>query len=273
MLHVTGIEDKRHILQSLFFFPKSGMLHDILTFDTSRRFSFKSARIEGVSDSDNTLHRVRDFLETELKLRFVPHVEIDKRIPKGSGLGGGASDAALFCRFAMRICGATFEEQMFTMRAIGQIGADIPIFLDHYMSGESFYWLDGTGVNLGFEPIDSCNISGIPLIVTTSGIHSSSREVFSEFSKNPIFSKKTSLDTAKITEFLSSSRNDLQACACMLHPEIKEMLDTIRKTDPLVSGMSGSGSSCFAIFEDSEKAQEAYEILSKESGYEAYVLK
>ena len=58
------------------------------------------------------------------------------------------------------------------------------------------------------------------------------------------------------------SSNDLQDTACAIHPSIKQAIQDVEQFNPLFARMSGSGASCFAVFDDWNKANVAKQSLS-----------
>jgi 4-diphosphocytidyl-2-C-methyl-D-erythritol kinase len=73
---------------------------------------------------------------------------------------------------------------------------------------------------------------------------------------------------SKIIEFLSTLKlegleNDLEEVMFRLHPQIKEVKSLVRKTDPLLTLVSGTGSVVFGIFKEKKKATAALESIKK----------
>lgn len=65
-----------------------------------------------------------------------------------------------------------------------------------------------------------------------------------------------------LLEFIVNGKNDLQDIACSLEPEINTILLAIQKTDKcIVSRMSGSGATCFGLYEDLEYLDKAYDCI------------
>ena len=56
-------------------------------------------------------------------------------------------------------------------------------------------------------------------------------------------------------------RNDLEPAAIELCPVIGQVLKELKDTQPWFARMSGSGASCFGIFETQERLDEAVETL------------
>ena len=72
--------------------------------------------------------------------------------------------------------------------------------------------------------------------------------------------------TDQFIEYLKRQRNDLQSIVTNKWPGIKEVLDTIEKTqDVLISRMSGSGSTCFGLYRTQDSAKRAVNYLNKKS--------
>jgi 4-diphosphocytidyl-2-C-methyl-D-erythritol kinase len=62
-----------------------------------------------------------------------------------------------------------------------------------------------------------------------------------------------------------AGRNDLQPSAVSLVPIISEILTRLKETNPVISRMSGSGATCFALYESLKGAQAARELINSAS--------
>ncbi|MEM8562409.1 MAG: 4-(cytidine 5'-diphospho)-2-C-methyl-D-erythritol kinase, partial [Pseudomonadota bacterium] len=142
-LHITGRRnDGYHQLQTLFQLVDWG---DTLSFETNRTGTISLRGMEQtVPDKENLIYRAAVALR--------PHsnngatIRIVKRIPTGSGLGGGSSNAAttLLALNQLWNCGRSSME----LQQIGaQLGADVPIFVVGRTA-----WAEGIGEIL--TPID-----------------------------------------------------------------------------------------------------------------------
>jgi 4-diphosphocytidyl-2-C-methyl-D-erythritol kinase len=266
MLHITGLscceEIPLHNLQSIFYFPSKGELYDQLIFDTEMPFSEYSACLEGVRREENSIHSACDLLKSYVHLDFVPHLDIVKKIPFGSGLGGGSSDSALFCRFVMNLNNVPEEEQKEFISKAGALGCDVPIFLAHYITNCDLYHLDGTGIGPDFNQI-TFNQSFYILLITVP-IFCDTKLIYSIYSeKSNSFSLKQDIKTSDLMNFIGSSKNDLQDVVTDIYEDVRQVLDDLSSTNQFICRMSGSGSSCFSLYLEKKDMYDAFDLLKR----------
>ncbi len=173
---------------------------------------------------------------------------IDKQIPVGGGLGGGSSDAATVFLALNEIFKLKMSKNELEKISV-KIGADIPVCLNR-----NFTIMRGIGDKI--TPIIKPNIPKY-LVIANPNTTAETKKVFQEFDENDFkMRKKDALKFLNIEQFLNSG-NDLEPSAKKLYPSIKNLLNTMRtlyprnySLTPLVVKMSGSGSCCFALFND-----------------------
>jgi 4-diphosphocytidyl-2-C-methyl-D-erythritol kinase len=66
----------------------------------------------------------------------------------------------------------------------------------------------------------------------------------------------------EVLQFLRTTANDLEAPALAIQPIIAEVLREIEKADALLARMSGSGATCFGLFESEERVARAAQAIS-----------
>ncbi len=66
-----------------------------------------------------------------------------------------------------------------------------------------------------------------------------------------------------ILNLIQNHNNDLEAPAIKIMPEIAEILNSLKQEKPLLARMSGSGASCFALFENSADLENCYQKLQR----------
>ncbi len=154
---------------------------------------------------------------------------LDKRLPVAAGIGGGSADAAAALRLLDRWWRLDLGEQALVGLA-RQLGADVPACL---LSRT----LRGTGRGDRLEPAEA-EPPGTPLLLVNPGVPLATAEVFRRW------------------RGIESDGNDLQPPAMELAPVIGEVLETLRaQPNVRLARMSGSGATCFALFE-SEAARD-----------------
>ncbi|MDR1288890.1 MAG: hypothetical protein LBJ77_00640 [Holosporales bacterium] len=258
MLRITGkTESGYHNLQSIFVFLKD--VYDDIIINSDREFGKSSGIIDGVCDASNSVKLAAEILHDIFHLK-IPHVDIKKRIPMGSGLGGGSSDAARFIDAVFDIWQMPHQERLAYINFFNPLGTDAALFLFGFFMKTDPILLDGT-----IFPRAIPELNGRYIVVVHNGIFLSTGRVYSEFT-GP-FQAAIDINTCDLEYLSKNFHNSLQETAISLVPEIREILSSIEKTNPLFHGVSGSGSSCFGLYDSRDMAEEAVTSL-KLLGYD-----
>jgi 4-diphosphocytidyl-2-C-methyl-D-erythritol kinase len=183
---------------------------------------------------------------------------LHKELPIAGGVGGGSSDAAATLHILNDMWGIDFGEAALE-RLGNQLGSDVPACV----RGRPLL-MRGTGERL----IDVAT-PDLPTVLVNPGVKLETRRVFERFDqlgqKTPFQERDPPLSTdldAFVTG-LAAFRNDLQAAAIGLCSEIERALKIIREQPGcLLARMSGSGPTCFGIFETDTAAESAAAAIS-----------
>jgi 4-diphosphocytidyl-2-C-methyl-D-erythritol kinase len=184
-------------------------------------------------------------------LTALPHgaglaVTLEKRLPVAAGLGGGSADAGAAFRMVESAHGLPDNWQA---RAAA-LGADVPACVaSRACIGR------GTGTEL--EPVEN-DLAGMAVLLVNPRI---------PLPTGPVFKGWDGVDrgpmpTGDLRTIALHGRNDLEPSALALVPQIGIVLAALRETGPLVARMSGSGATCFAIYESHESMVLADKALS-----------
>lgn len=255
-LHVTGQRgDGYHLLDSLVVFTKiSESLGDQIDISASNanilecKGQFGS---EVPTDNDNLIFRA-----AELYGAGAHRFELTKNIPAAAGLGGGSADAAAVIRALSTMKDRTHPGDAQILR----LGADVPVCLKSLTCR-----MRGIG-----EVID--DVTNLPpnlgLMLVNSGAKVSTAEIFTNLpNKNnpPMDGIPTGLEIKRFCDWLRRQRNDLEETAIKLCPEIADVLKELsNQPGCLMSRMSGSGATCFGIWnKDDPQFEEARRTLSR----------
>ena len=257
-LHVTGRrDDGYHLLDSLVTFAEDG---DELTFETADSDSFRViGRFgAGLSNDDNLVLKARDLLRAALRQCGQPYgavsILLDKSLPIASGIGGGSADAAATLRGLLRLWKAELPAETLQQIAM-QLGADVPMCLASTP-------LRARGIG---ETIEKADMPSVPLVLVNPLKPVSTPEIFRSLQRrdNPPIGELGSIaDAADWMRSLSALRNDLQPPAEALVPEIAEACDLLRQSLAGYVRMSGSGATCFGLYETEAGAMKAALALS-----------
>ena len=236
-------EDMFHELETLFVFLNDG---DRLEALPSNRLGLELSGpcASGLEDDTSNLvlraaHAIREHFGVSQGARIL----LDKRLPVAAGLGGGSADAAATARLLNRFWGLGATEGQLA-EIIGPLGADIPACIaSRTMMGR------GIGGDLAETQLDGA-LSGAPMLLVNPLVACPTGPVFAGWDGQG--SGALNLDNAL------ECRNDLLPSALALVPEIGDVLMALKaQNGARISGMSGSGATCFAVFADEAAADEA----------------
>ncbi|MDE2945071.1 MAG: 4-(cytidine 5'-diphospho)-2-C-methyl-D-erythritol kinase [Gemmatimonadota bacterium] len=223
---------------------------------------------EGVPDGPDNLCRqaAERFFERAFRRRDWPavHIRLTKRIPMGSGLGGGSADAGATLRLLADRWPRLETRQL--LELAGEIGSDVP------------FALLGVPMALGWErgrrllPLRPPRPR--PALLVCPPIHVSTPDAYDWLGRTDEDAGAASVlpGATRLAEWDSLerlARNDLQAPVLARHPELSELLDRLRSCDPALAAMTGSGSTLFAIFRDEAERARARRTLAPTEPAEA----
>lgn len=181
-----------------------------------------------------------------------PHVRIvlDKRIPVAAGLGGGSADAAATLRGLSRLWRLGLTQSDLVPLALG-LGADVPVCL-----GSRSARMRGIG-----ECIQPIELPALDLVLANPGHAVSTAQVFGGLGPVAAAGEPARAMPTERTDLLAWLRargNDLEGPARRLAPPIAEVLDALRAQPGCrLAGMSGSGATCFGVFDTAPAAARA----------------
>jgi 4-diphosphocytidyl-2-C-methyl-D-erythritol kinase len=245
-LHVTGKRaDGYHLLDSLAVFPATGDVvgarpADALTLAISGRFG---AVLQG--EADNLLLRAGRALAPGQGAALT----LEKNLPVASGIGGGSADAAA----ALHVLSALWGVKGADLAALALgLGADVPVCLASRPAR-----MQGIGEILAPAPA----LPDFGMVLVNPGVAVPTPAVFrarqGEFSLAPDLPEAWA-DVDAMVAGLTACTNDLQDAAIAIAPVIGEVLRTLEALPGAkLARMSGSGATCFAIFENPAAAQAA----------------
>lgn len=251
-LHVVGKRaDGYHLLDSLVAF--AGVADELVLRPADRL----SLTVDGptapalADESDNLVLRAARRLAEVAGLEPRADITLTKRLPVAAGIGGGSADAAAALRGLATLWHLDIPEP--DMMALGlDLGADVPVCL----RGRATTM---TGIGEGLADAPALPAAWIVLVNPRVATHTPA--VFKARSGD--FSAAAALadapaDAPALAAALALRRNDLTAPACTVAPVISEVLAALGRTDnPLLVRMSGSGATCFALYDGPGAAEAA----------------
>ena len=215
----------------------------------------------GLSNGDDNLvlraaRALQDFAKQTGRRPSGAHVELDKGLPLASGMGGGSSDAAATLKLLSRLWDLKATEQ--DLDAVARdLGADVPVCLRG-----SATLMQGVGEQLTPWP----TLPQLPAVLVNPSISVATADVFRRLKERSGAGapKLTPLKTQReAATWLERQCNDLEATAISIAPVIREALSQLAATPRcLLSRMSGSGATCFGLFEHEADATAASASLA-----------
>lgn len=183
--------------------------------------------------------------------RFV----LEKIIPVAAGIGGGSADAAAALRLIARLNGISIEDPRLMSAALA-VGADVPVCIDARPRV-----MRGVGEVLS-EPLD---LPPLPAILVNPGVALATRDVFARLAIKPTQRPSTEVPCGfdALIDYLKRNGNDLTPAASVCAPVVAEVLDVLQRLPAVrLSRMSGSGATCFALFDTRATATAAAQRLT-----------
>lgn len=241
-LHVTGQRaDGYHLLDSLVVFAGVG---DHLRVTPAARMALRVSgpRAAGVpEDARNLCWRAAEAFGAPVA------IALEKHLPAAAGIGGGSSDAAAVLRAMARAFGRGFQGDALAL------GADVPVCL----WGRSAR-MAGIG-----ETVTPLALPRLQAVLVNPGIEVPTPVVFRGLrcKANPPMAALPAPEA--LIPWLAAQRNDLEPPALEAAPEIGAVLAALRDRGAALARMSGSGATCFGLFESQAAAREAAEQLQR----------
>lgn len=256
-LHVVGRrDDGYHLLQSLF---RLISLADSITMDlrTDGKISRASDLDTEVAHDDDLVVKAAQLLQQHTGTALGAHLEVNKRIPMGGGLGGGSSDAATVLIGLNRLWRTGLSRGELARLGLA-LGADIPFFV----FGQTAF-VQGIG-----EQLEAVAAPDASYLVFKPAASVPTAQIFTadDLTRNT--------DRVKISDFSGASgfiavagghagfgRNDLESVARRLFPVVSNAM-TWASTEGYAVRLSGSGSCFFAELDGPVQAELARASLT-----------
>lgn len=231
-LHVRARRaDGYHALETLFAFTHFGdRVMACESEDWSLEVTGPTAGSAGPIGDNLVLRAARAFAaEARSAARYTFHLE--KHVPVAAGLGGGSADAGATLRLLNRLAGRPLDGS--ALESLGAtLGADVPACV---RSRTAFG--GGVGELLAMGP----DLAGLSVLLVNPRV---------PVPTGPVFRAWDGVDRGPLGADWRASRNDLEAPAISLQPVIADVLGWLRGLSGVtLARMSGSGATCFALFE------------------------
>ena len=240
-LHVGAARaDGRHPLESVVVFADVG---DVLRIEEGANALEVTGPFAADLEGENLITRALALLGVSAR------VSLEKNLPVASGIGGGSADAAAAMIGVNDLLNLGFDRATLARKSAA-LGADLPACV----LGRSAL-MTGMG-----EALSEISLPDLHAVLVNPGVALSTVAVYREFdeqgggaalsNEKPYWRSGSDAISA-----LARMRNDLEAPACALVPEIGDVLARLAR-DPrvLLARMSGSGATCFALVDNHDDA-------------------
>jgi 4-diphosphocytidyl-2-C-methyl-D-erythritol kinase len=259
--------DGYHELESLVVFAAAG---DALAFTPGKNLALtvRGPSAAGAGDlAENLVLKAARALAERAPGLKVGQFVLSKRLPVAAGLGGGSTDAAAALRLLARHNRIALDDARL-MAAARAIGADVPVCL-----GPQPRVMRGIGEALS-APL---RLPALPALLINPRVSVATKDVFAALRARPLSEDqparlleelagsnkiKQAPPRDELIAFISRHGNDLEAPAIALHPAIAQALAALRALPGCrLARMSGSGASCFGLFDSNRAAAAAARAL------------
>ncbi len=220
---------------------------DLLHFEAADKFFFEMTGLVFDDGGNNICLRAVELFKKTTGEHFPVKVTLEKRVPPGSGIGGGSADGAAVLKGLNRLAVNPLAGSHLQELAL-QLGADVPFFLEGGLQ-------HAQGVGEHLEPLE-LGFEGVFLLVIPP-IHISTKQAF-EALKIPLTAPKAPitfgrlLDKATLVRFFE---NNFESVVFHMHPEIGTLKRELLKQGAFFASLSGSGSTVYGIFDDLAQAR------------------
>jgi len=247
-------EDGFHEIESIF---QEIDFADTLHLSRSNEIRFSSDYPQFAME-DNLCVKAARLLQKRFNIPGLD-IRLEKRIPIGSGLGGGSSNAAAVLQAGMQLYEIQSDCREIEAMA-ARLGSDVPFFL----KGKTAYvW--GRGEFL--KTIDLTTQYHILLIlpkieISTTWAYKNMKLTLTKKSTDYKF-RSFMFYKLSVEDFKREFQNDFEEIVFKARPELGIMKNTLYTVGAEYASLSGSGASLFGVFSSKDSAKSAYNELNK----------
>ena len=215
---------------------------------------------------DNLVIRAARALTERIPGLTLGHFSLDKHLPVAAGIGGGSADAAAALRLLATANGIEPDDERL-IEAARVTGADIPVCLASRACS-----MQGVG-----DELATLDLPELPCVMVNPRVAVATKDVFAGLGLKKgqfragisevleaVTWPKTGAPVEVWLNFLKGGVNDLELPALRVEPVIGDVLSALRETDGVrLARMSGSGATCFAIYDSKNAATAAGQAIAR----------
>lgn len=250
-LHVLGRRsDGYHELDSIVAFADVG---DHLTFTEAGRFDIEASGPFAKQlplPEENIVYRAWEAVSAMARGIKPVRVSIEKNLPVSAGIGGGSANAAAAVRALLAMNGLQPTAAELNDLALS-LGADVPVCIGSISSR-----MRGIGDRIDSLP----NFPILHALLVNPNVAVPTPQIFAALG----LAKGASFGSPVTGKDIALWRNDMTSAAVSLAPAIADVLQALNGQSNLITArMSGSGATCFGIFESAKAAETAAQRLAR----------
>ena len=246
--------DGYHNLDTIFQELKFG---DTLHFEShDTRFEFSMTGLAIDDGGNNIVIRAYDLFTQTTGRKVKCRVRLEKRVPPGTGLGGGSADGAAMLKALNQISGAGLaDEQLIKLAA--KLGADVPFFIRGGIQ-------HGSGIGEVLEPVEMDFRD--PVLLVIPPVQVSTKQAFEGLRLEltdqwaPVTFRRL-LTKADVTQLFE---NHFEPSVFHTYPQISKIKADLFDRDAWFASLSGSGSTVYGVFEDRKLAEAAQSFFQRQ---------
>jgi len=256
-LDITGVLPNGY--HSVSMLMQSVELCDIVSINKSNDISVICDNPDVPNGCDNLAYKACELMIEKFSIPHGFDIRITKNIPIAGGMAGGSTDAAAVMRGINEICnlGVSIEELM----ELGvRLGADIPFCIQ-----EKPALAEGIGEIL--TPVKGL-WKELYILLVNPNVSVSTKEIYQKIDSQHYFNKVNNSELIKAIfsrDFYGMKhhmQNVMQIITEEMCPPIRTIINTLEENGALVALMSGSGATCYGIFDDEYVAKNAQKIFT-----------
>jgi len=242
-LFITGKRDDGYHLLETIYYPIDLIQDEMSIIESNHsdcQLTMEGIAIDG-NVEENLCVKAYRILQKEIPGLPGVNIHLHKRIPAGSGLGGGSSNAAHTLKGLNELFDLGYNlEQLATFGET--LGADVPFFLYNRP-------LLASGIGTVFENIELDLPFRIELVIPE--IHSSTVAAYKALDYTRCWHDKQlrTVVAQPVETWKDELVNDLEIPVFGMHPEIADIKYEMYESGAIYAAMSGSGSAVFGLFE------------------------
>jgi 4-diphosphocytidyl-2-C-methyl-D-erythritol kinase len=201
-----------------------------------------------IKQEDNLCYQAAEFFKSRYGIAKGVKIRLIKNIPIGAGLGGGSSDAAAVLKGMAKLCNIYIEDSEL-MGLASEIGSDVPFFI----KGGAAY-AKGRGEDLNFF-----RLPRMELVLYYPGYPISTKWAYEEYDKM-ILTPMPDADNITLGKKKKNRKgfeleNHFEKVIFNRHPDLLDIKMKLLGTGVFFVSLSGSGSSIFAVVDETTRAR------------------